>query len=121
MSMLATTRGSGTTGLLEQPPARSLTRPQPAGPDTVPSAPTDFETRNTMTTTASARGAPAPARVVARTAEAVPPTPSEIVAATPAATPVRSWFHRISDIAFRMDACTKITAAHRDAWRDVMR
>ena len=70
-----------------------------------------------MTTTASARGTPVPVRTPVRTAEAVPPTPSEI-AAVPAATPVRS---RITDIASRMDACTEITAAHRDHWPPTVR
>lgn len=110
MSKLAMTRGSGTTGLLEQPPARSLTRPEPpAERNTAPPPSTSLKPRTIMTSTMSARSTSASA--------AKPPIPSEIATAS-ATAPARSRFDRIRDFMSRMDDCSEMTAAHRDAqWR----
>lgn len=135
MSMLASTRGSGATGLLEQPAPGLL--PQPTAPDTAAAVitdvahdhvaitdfiTTDFESSSTMTITASVRGTPtstqSPVHATVRPAE---PTPPATITAASATSRNRTWIKRINEIASRMDGVTQSTAAQRATFRTSVR
>lgn len=115
MSMLAPSRGSGATGLLEQPPAQSLTPPDRSDlvARTAPPPTSSLKSRDAMSTISSARSLPAP--------ETVHP-PSVAVVSTPARIPTLSRFRRLREFLARVDDCADQTAAQRDAhWRPVLR
>ncbi|MGC3955258.1 MAG: hypothetical protein QM804_13600 [Propionicimonas sp.] len=114
MSMLAPSRGSGTTGLLEQPPAHSLTPDQnPAGAEIAPRHPSSLKSRTTMTTTESDRRIVAPATVVPPDQPAPP-----VVEPTPPQRAVRPRFARVRGFLFGVgDDSVDITTVQREALR----
>lgn len=91
MSMLAMPRGSGSTGLLEQPPARTPVplHDHPAeAVATAPPRPSPAKSRTIMSTTVTARRPAVPATAV--------PSP----ATTPAKGPVKARFDRVREVLF---------------------
>lgn len=107
MSMLAVQRGSGTTGLPQQPPIQNLTLVDQAGAEP-PSNPFSLRSSTTMSTITSGRRASAPPATA----------PREVATTRPTEVPVRSRCSRARDYLFGVGSDrVEITTVQREALR----